>query len=360
MSAARVKLRSAGLCVDLSARGAELRSFRPDGTREWLWQGDPAWWDGQAPLLFPVIGRSPGGIARWQGRSFEMPPHGVARQRDFRVLAAADDRAVFELTDDAITRPHYPFAFRLTVDYLLAPDALTMTVTARNPARDDVLPIRSPRPERPLVDARGRIGGPRGSPRPRATGRGACRRRRTASAPRSCSRRRWPGRCRAGRVRRRPARASPACAAREAHRQQHEIGLELERAAGDFLHRHAAVGALHPFDAHAFQRLDRPFEPTARLVSTAKSRAQPSSCEEEVRSFSGQSGQVSALFSFSGGFGMISSWVTTRALAVRGADAVEPVSPPPMTTTCLPFALISVPRGAARDPRRRRRACSAA
>lgn len=140
MSTGPVKLRSAGLCVDLSARGAELRSFRPDGTREWLWQGDPAWWDGQAPLLFPVIGRSPGGIARWHGRAFEMPPHGVARQRDFRILAATDDRAIFELTDDATSRPHYPFAFRLTVDYVLAPDALTMTVTARNPARDDVLP----------------------------------------------------------------------------------------------------------------------------------------------------------------------------------------------------------------------------
>ena len=136
----RISLRSARLCVDLSALGAELRSFRPDGAHEWLWQGDPAWWAGQAPLLFPVIGRSPAGRARWQGRSFEMPPHGVARQRVFQVLAARADRAVFELVDDDATRASYPFAFRLTVDYTLAPDALTMTVTASNPARDAVLP----------------------------------------------------------------------------------------------------------------------------------------------------------------------------------------------------------------------------
>lgn len=142
MSAAtgRIALESAGLCVELSALGAELRSFRPDGRREWLWQGDPAWWAGQAPLLFPVIGRSPGGSIRWQGRSFEMPPHGVARQRVFRVLAASAGRAIFELVDDETTRAHYPFAFRLTVDYALAPDALTMTVTAHNPARDATLP----------------------------------------------------------------------------------------------------------------------------------------------------------------------------------------------------------------------------
>jgi galactose mutarotase-like enzyme len=136
----RISLRSERLCVDLSALGAELRSFRPDGTQEWLWQGDPAWWPGQAPLLFPVIGRSPGGRARWRGRDFEMPPHGVARQRVFDVLATNDTRAIFELVDDETSRANYPFAFRLIVDYALASDALTMTVTAHNPARDEVLP----------------------------------------------------------------------------------------------------------------------------------------------------------------------------------------------------------------------------
>ena len=42
----------------------------------------------------------------------------------------------------------------------------------------------------------------------------------------------------------------------KAHGQKHEVGLELEVAAFDFLHLLAAIGALDPFDAHAFQRLD--------------------------------------------------------------------------------------------------------
>jgi hypothetical protein len=57
--------------------------------------------------------------------------------------------------------------------------------------------------------------------------------------------------------------------------------------------------------------LGRPRRRTSRR--TAKSRSAPSSWLEEVRSFSGQFGQVSALFSFSGGLGMISSWVTDSA-----------------------------------------------
>ena len=67
-----------------------------------------------------------------------------------------------------------------------------------------------------------------------------------------------------------------------------------------------------------------------------------------MRIFKGQSGQTSALFSFSGGCGMTSSWVTEAApWRFEVPTQSEPVSPPPITMTCLPLAL-SVPRGAAR------------
>ena len=56
-----------------------------------------------------------------------------------------------------------------------------------------------------------------------------------------------------------------------------------------------------------------PFSPITSLVRIDQSRSTPSSWLEEVRSFIGQSGQVSALSSFSGGLGMISIWVTLFA-----------------------------------------------
>ena len=78
----------------------------------------------------------------------------------------------------------------------------------------------------------------------------------------------------------------------------------------------------------------------ARLVCTDQSRSQPSWCEDEVRSFSGQSGHTSCLFSFTGGWGMISNWVTDAApWRLEVPTQSEPVSPPPITTTCLPLAL---------------------
>ena len=89
--------------------------------------------------------------------------------------------------------------------------------------------------------------------------------------------------------------------------------------------------------------------PSTRLASTAQSRSTPSWWLEEVRSFIGQSGQVSALSSFSGGLGMISSWVTLFAPCRFEVPTQSlPVSPPPITTTCLPVA-VRLPRGAARS-----------
>ena len=44
------------LSVRVSSLGGELQSVKKDG-KEYLWQGDPAYWDGKAPNLFPYIAR---------------------------------------------------------------------------------------------------------------------------------------------------------------------------------------------------------------------------------------------------------------------------------------------------------------
>ena len=69
-----------------------------------------------------------------------------------------------------------------------------------------------------------------------------------------------------------------------------------------------------------------------------QSRSTPSSCEDEVRSRVGQYGQT-GLRSTSGGIGNSSKLVTEAApWRFEVPMQSEPVSPPPITTTCLPFA----------------------
>src|SRR3984893_18398593 len=91
-----------------------------------------------------------------------------------------------------------------------------------------------------------------------------------------------------------------------------------------------------------------PLSPENFCVSTAYSRLAPSAWLEDVPIFNAQFGQVRPLFSCSGGGGMISSWVTDSAPCRNEVPMQsEPVSPPPITTTCLPVARISgvLPRG---------------
>jgi hypothetical protein len=66
-----------------------------------------------------------------------------------------------------------------------------------------------------------------------------------------------------------------------------------------------------------------PSLPTARLVTTAKSRSQPSSWLDDVRSFSGQSGQVSGLVLLARRLGHdFELRHRSCAMAVRRADAI--------------------------------------
>ncbi|MDS9469217.1 aldose 1-epimerase family protein [Paracoccus sp. MBLB3053] len=106
--------------VEIAEEGAELRSIRtgPDKC-EWLWHGDPAWWSGRAPLLFPVVGQSPQGQVTIAGQSFPMKPHGFARNSRFRVVSTDAHRAEMELLADDDTRASFPFSFRLSISFEL-------------------------------------------------------------------------------------------------------------------------------------------------------------------------------------------------------------------------------------------------
>ena len=120
------------LIVEISERGAELRSVRtPDGA-EWLWQGDPAYWTGRSPLLFPVVGRSPDNTVTIGGVPHAMPAHGIARISDFAEEARGSDWARLVLEDSAASRESYPFAFRLALTYRLVDATLSIIASVSN------------------------------------------------------------------------------------------------------------------------------------------------------------------------------------------------------------------------------------
>lgn len=125
------------LTVDVSSLGAEMQSLTSSDGREWLWDGDAAFWAGRSPILFPIVGKAPDNRLTIDGTSYEMNQHGFARRSEFALVESSAEKCRYELTASDATRAVYPFAFRLAVDHLL--DGRTLTIAAEVANLDDKL-----------------------------------------------------------------------------------------------------------------------------------------------------------------------------------------------------------------------------
>ncbi|MCM0021017.1 MAG: aldose 1-epimerase family protein [Tagaea sp.] len=130
---AKIALDAGDWHAALRTQGAELLVLRR-GDRDLLWRQDPKWWEWTSPILFPVVARSIDATIRIDGQPYPMPPHGFARDREFRILERDAARVKLELFDDAQTRAHYPFAFALRFDISL--DARGILIAAEIENRD--------------------------------------------------------------------------------------------------------------------------------------------------------------------------------------------------------------------------------
>ena len=117
--------------ITIAPLGAELRSLEAGGA-QWLWHGDPAFWSGRSPALFPVIGRSPGNVIDIGGVSFPMLQHGFARTSVFDVVEAMETNARLRLADSPESRSHYPLGFELEFAYALAENTVSIVANVRN------------------------------------------------------------------------------------------------------------------------------------------------------------------------------------------------------------------------------------
>ncbi|HTW74315.1 MAG TPA: aldose 1-epimerase family protein [Steroidobacteraceae bacterium] len=157
-------LSSGALSAQISPLGAQLSSLRDASGHDLLWDGNPAFWIGRAPLLFPIVGALAGGAYRVAGRSYALPRHGFARDRRFEVLSASRTAALLRLQADARTLAAYPFRFQLRLRFEIAGATLLVTAWVGNdgdapmpasfgfhPAFRWPLPLGAPRAQHAIV-----------------------------------------------------------------------------------------------------------------------------------------------------------------------------------------------------------------
>lgn len=125
------------MCAVISTLGAELKSLKSNET-EYLWQGDPAYWSGQSPLLFPNTGRVWDNKYLNDGKEYTIDIHGFARHKEFTVVDLRENRVTMALHSDEETKKIYPFDFFLFVTYKLSGKSLETEWMVRNQDEKDM------------------------------------------------------------------------------------------------------------------------------------------------------------------------------------------------------------------------------
>ncbi len=113
-------------------KGGELVSLKDADGLEYIWQGDPAFWTGQNPILFPIVGSLKDGKVNIGGKSVEMGRHGFARNMEFSPVEQGEDFVTLELRENEETLSCYPFPFSLKVTHRLLDDGFSTAFTVKN------------------------------------------------------------------------------------------------------------------------------------------------------------------------------------------------------------------------------------
>ncbi len=113
--------------------GAELTSLiQLETGKEIMWSGNPDFWGGISPVLFPTVGALKNDQYIFECKTYELPRHGFARRRTFDLKNSSDNEVIFELKSDEESLKIYPFEFSLEIKYTLTENKLTVSYQVKN------------------------------------------------------------------------------------------------------------------------------------------------------------------------------------------------------------------------------------
>ncbi|MBQ8525217.1 MAG: aldose 1-epimerase family protein [Clostridia bacterium] len=127
-----VTIKSDKLTAVISSMGAELRSVKDNSGNEFMWEGNPAYWEGVSPVLFPICSGLKGNKYKYMGKEYTLGKHGFAQHSKFEIESHSDSRAVLLLKSTPETKEVYPFDFEFRVVFELAGNVLKTDYCIKN------------------------------------------------------------------------------------------------------------------------------------------------------------------------------------------------------------------------------------
>ena len=126
-------LENENIKIAVDTKGAELKSvFNKVNQQELLWQANPEFWGKSSPVLFPIVGTLKDGLYIYQGKEYQLPRHGFARDYDFKLEETSDSQLIFSLESSKETLQVYPFLFKLQIIYTLLGNSLQVEYKVEN------------------------------------------------------------------------------------------------------------------------------------------------------------------------------------------------------------------------------------
>lgn len=129
----QIQLHHGQIKAAADTNGGELISLRDAAGTEYIWSGDPAYWSGRNPVLFPIVGKLNRGTVLFGSSAYEMPQHGFARRSEFSIAEQGDDFVVFALRENQETLRQYPYPFLLLIRHQLTGQGFYTEFEVQNP-----------------------------------------------------------------------------------------------------------------------------------------------------------------------------------------------------------------------------------
>lgn len=108
------------LSATINHKGAELISLQTIAQkREYIWEGNPEFWDKHSPILFPIVGTLKNNSYTFKNKIYHLSRHGFARDLFFNLISEKESELVFSTKATNDTKKVYPFNFELQIVYAL-------------------------------------------------------------------------------------------------------------------------------------------------------------------------------------------------------------------------------------------------
>lgn len=124
------------LTASIKHAGAELFSIKDNQNKEYIWEGNPDFWGKHSPVLFPIVGTLKNNTYTINGKEYQLPRHGFARDMEFELIEKTENKAVFSLKSSDETLKKYPFEFELQLVYTLNGNALEIAYNVINKSEE--------------------------------------------------------------------------------------------------------------------------------------------------------------------------------------------------------------------------------